>query len=101
VGVIEFSERECTIRGMKSVIFVAPVALEATQRFLRAAVRLHGARLSIIGQDGPERLSPEIARKLATYECIADCHDPAQLEQAVRAIQNRTGQPCQVLLAIL
>ena len=101
MGVIEFSERECTIRGMKSVIFVAPVALEATQRFLRAAVRLHGARLSIIGQDGPERLSPEIARKLATYERIADCHDPAQLEQAVRAIQNRTGQPCQVLLAIL
>ena len=101
MGVIEFSERECTIRGMKSVIFVAPVALEATQRFLRAAVRLHGVRLSIIGQDGPERLSPEIARKLAAYERIADCHDPAQLEQAVRTIQSRTGQACQVLLAIL
>lgn len=86
---------------MKSVIFVAPAAMEATQRFLKAAVRTRGMRLSIIGQDGPERLAPEIAQRLAGYERIADCHDPAQLEAAVKSLVRRLGAPCDALLAIL
>ena len=86
---------------MKNVFFVAPAALEATQRFLRAAARTRDLRLSIIGGDGPERLSPEIARKLAAYERIGDCHDPAQLEAAVKSLCARTGAACDALLAIL
>ena len=45
---------------MMHVVFAVPFAMENTLRFVRAAAALPGVRLSVVSQDGPDRLPADV-----------------------------------------
>ena len=73
------------------VIFVAPFCMETTLRFVDGAARLPGVDLSLISQEGSEKLSPDLRSRLAGHWRVDDALDPQQLVVAVRALETRLG----------
>jgi hypothetical protein len=80
--------------------FVAPSLLDATARFVEAAVRLPGMELAVITCEPADRLPSELRRGLAAHFRIDDALDAGQIAGAVQAIGNHLG-PVQRLLAVL
>ena len=50
---------------MPNVVFAVPYVMDNTLRFVRAALSLPEVRLSILSQDPPEKLPPDIRRAIA------------------------------------
>ena len=73
------------------VIFVAPFCMETTLRFVKGAAGLPGVNLSLISQEGAEKLSPDLRSKLAGHWRVEDALDPQQLVVAARALETRLG----------
>lgn len=72
-------------------IFAAPFFLDATNRFVRAALSVPDVHLTLVSQDPLERLPAEIRRRLAGHWQVRDAFDTAQLATAGRALQRRFG----------
>ena len=66
--------------------FVAPYLLDATARFVEAAVRLPGMELAVITCEPADRLCAELRRGLAGHWRIDDALDAGQIGGAVQAI---------------
>ncbi len=73
------------------VVFVVPFFMPATLRFVRGAASLPGVSLSIVSQDGIEKLAPELRTRLLGHWQVEDCFDSAQLLQACQALARRHG----------
>lgn len=82
------------------VIFVAPFFLDTTLRFVSAAARLPGVRLSLIGQDAAEKIPARIRGDLAAHWRVQDALDPAQLIQASQALSGKLGPPHRMIGAL-
>ncbi len=76
---------------MPNVVFVAPYLLEATLRFVDAAVSLDGARVCLITSESPDKVPPETATGLGAYVQIEDCFDVDALTAGVRAGASKLG----------
>jgi hypothetical protein len=74
-----------------NVVFVAPYFLEATMRFVDAAVQLPGVRVALVGNEPPERVPNTLARSLATYVPVGDCLHAPSLLDAVGEAGRRLG----------
>ena len=74
-----------------NVVFVAPYFLEATMRFVDAAVGLPGVRVALVGSEPPEKVPAPLAAALATYVRVDDCLDARSLSHAVREAGRRLG----------
>jgi hypothetical protein len=74
---------------MRNVVFVAPFAMEATLRFVRAVAGLDGVRLGLVTQEPLEKLPPGLRARLAGHWRIDDALDP---DQIVRGSQGVGGQ---------
>lgn len=85
---------------MVHVVFAIPFAMESTLRFARAAAALPGVRLSIVSQDPPDKLPPDLRAELAGYERVGDALQVGQLEAGVQALARAAG-PVDRLLGIL
>lgn len=66
--------------------------MEATLRFIRGAASLPGVELTLISQDGAERLPEDIRQRLAGHQQVQDGLDPQQLANAARELQRRHGE---------
>ena len=88
-----------------STVFVAPFALPSTLRFLRAAALLPDTTFSVIAQEPAasflSALDADARPRIAEFQAVEDCHDPDQVEAAVRRIAAATGQPVTALVGIL
>jgi hypothetical protein len=74
-----------------NVVFVAPYFLEATMRFVDAAVGLPGVRVALVGSEPPEKVPAPLAAALATYVRVDDCLDTPSLLDGVREAGRRLG----------
>jgi D-alanine-D-alanine ligase-like ATP-grasp enzyme len=73
------------------VVFVAPFCMETTLRFVNGAARLPGVNLSLISQEGAEKLPPDLRSRLAGHWRVQNALDPQQLVVAVRALETTLG----------
>ena len=71
---------------MTNVAFVAPFFMEATLRFVEAAIALPGVRLGLVSQDPLERLPKAVAGRLAAHWRVDDALDPGKVADGVRML---------------
>ena len=63
---------------MSNVAFVAPFALPATLRFVRAALATPGVKLGLLSQEPVERLDDDIRAGLQGFARVRDAHDASE-----------------------
>jgi ATP-grasp domain len=80
--------------------FVAPYLLDATRRFVEAAVALPGADVALVTGEPEDRLPPAVRHGLAGHWRIDDPLDPGQIAAAVEGLGHQCG-PVQRLFAVL
>ena len=80
--------------------FVAPYLLDATTRFVQAAVRLPDTKLALVTCEPEGNLPSGLRRSLAAHWRIDDALDTGQITSAVQGVSERIG-PVQRLLAVL
>jgi hypothetical protein len=97
-----------TVAVVVNVVFVAPYAMEATNRFLAAFVATDGARVAVVSSDPLERIPEPLRDRLAAHWRVDDCLDVDQLAHGVGSVGARLGgvdvltgilEPLQVPLA--
>lgn len=76
---------------MRSVVFVAPLFREGSNRFLRAFARVPDIRLGVISMEPAVRIEPSVRQAIAAHYQIRDCMDPADLVRGVRGISAALG----------
>lgn len=74
--------------------------MHTTLRFVRGAARLPGVRLSLVSQDGLERLPGAIRALLAGHWRVDDALDPQQLVDAARGLSRQLGPPQRMIGAL-
>jgi len=82
------------------VVFAIPFAMENTLRFARAAASLSGVRMSVISQDGADRLPADLRARLVGFEQVADAMQAADIAAGVARLQQQHGK-VERLLGIL
>lgn len=82
---------------MPNVVFVAPFFLDATQHFIDAAAQLPGVRLGLVSQDSPDKLRPELRRRLAAHAHVGDATDTQQISAGVQTIAAQLGSVDRIL----
>lgn len=82
------------------VIFVAPFCMETTLRFVNGAACLPGVNLSLVTQDGVEKLPAELRSRLAGHWQVQNALDPEQLVVAVRALETTLGTATRLIGAL-
>ncbi|NNF53631.1 MAG: ATP-grasp domain-containing protein [Acidimicrobiales bacterium] len=85
---------------MVNVVFVAPYAMAATNRFLKAFVETPGASVGVVSSDPLDRFPEAIRSGLTAHWRIDDCLDVDQLSHGVGSIGGQMGGVA-VLTAIL
>ena len=73
------------------IIFVAPFCMETTLRFVKGAATLPGVSLSLISQEGVEKLPPDLRARLAAHWRVENALDAEQLVVAARALETKLG----------
>lgn len=73
------------------VVFVAPFAMAATNRFLAAFVATEGAQVGVVSSDPIESMPPSIGGRLAAHWRIDDCLDVEQLAHGVGSVGAQLG----------
>lgn len=73
------------------VVFVAPFCMETTLRFVKGAASLPGVKLSLISQDGAEKIPSDLRATLAGHWQVKNALDPEQLVEATRALETKLG----------
>ncbi len=86
---------------MTDVVFVAPFFAETTLRFVSAVSLTPGARTTLVSQDPPDRLPPELRARLAGHVAIPDALDADQIRAVVERIAGATGRTAHRLLGTL
>ena len=95
---------------MVNVVFVAPYAMEATNRFLVAFLGLGGARVAVVSNEPAERFPEALRSRFAAHWSVGDCLDPDQLAHGVGSVGAVLGgvdvltgilEPLQVPLALV
>lgn len=77
---------------MKTVVFVAPLFRENTNRYVRALGELDDVVLATIGQEPVDALPAELRRYVAAHAVVDDSMSGAQLAEACRALTPRVGR---------
>lgn len=76
---------------MENVVFVAPYALEATNRFLSAFLNVKDARIGLVSSDPLERFPEDVRNRLAGHWRVDDCLDANQLAHGVGSVAAHIG----------
>jgi hypothetical protein len=76
---------------MKSVVFVAPLFREGTNRFLRAFAEVPDCRLAVISQEPIDRLEPALRQHVHAHFAVNDCMDANELVRGIRGLAPAMG----------
>lgn len=82
---------------MSNVVFVAPFAMEATQRFLGAAAVVPQARVSVVTQEPAARLPRSLRGQLAGHFQVQNALDPDEIVRGVRGLERHLGPVTRVI----
>lgn len=77
---------------MPHILFVAPILLENTNRYLKAFASLDGVKLSVITQDPDTSIPTSLRKHLGAHYQVADASSSAQLVVAARRIAAAEGK---------
>lgn len=86
---------------MPNVLFAVPFAMDASLRFVRAAVALPGVRLAVVTQEPPERFPDDLRAKLAGHYRVRDAMDAEELVQGARHLAGVLGGRVDRFIGIL
>ncbi len=88
---------------MSHVVFVVPYAMDATLRFVEAAVGLadEGITLGVVSHEPIERFPRGLREGFAAYERVRNALDPDDLVAGVRAVADRMDGRVDRLIGIL
>ena len=88
---------------MRHVVFVVPYALDATLRFVRAAVELRseGIALGVVSNDAPDRFPARLRERFDAFERVQNALDPDELVAGVRGAAAQLGGRVDRLIGIL
>jgi hypothetical protein len=87
--------------AVRSIVFVAPLFREGSNRFLRALAALDGIRLGVISMEPASRIEPALRPHIAAHYQIGNCMDAADLVRGCRGIAPMLGGEIDRLLAHL
>jgi len=73
------------------IVFVAPFFMDATVRFLDGAARMEDIILTLISQDGADKLSAGLRERINGHYRVPNALDPAQLVHAARHLAEQFG----------
>ena len=76
---------------MVNVVFVAPYAMEATNRFFAACLATEGAQVAVVSSDPVEKFPEQFQDLMAGHWRIDNCFDPDQLAHGVGSVGARMG----------
>jgi D-alanine-D-alanine ligase-like ATP-grasp enzyme len=76
---------------MKNVIFVAPYFMEATERFIKAAIQVADTRVGLVSCDPLEKLSQPLRQRLSFHYAVNDI-GVSELLRGVQAIGQAMGR---------
>jgi biotin carboxylase len=82
---------------MRTVVLVAPYAMQNTLRYVLALCELEGVRAAVISADAPQRFPASVRERLAAFETVANCFDGHALAAAIKRIGARIGAVERVL----
>ena len=82
---------------MVHVYFVAPFLMETTLRFVSAASRVDGARLTLLTEEPAERIPTELRRRLHRIEQLSSGLDLAEIATILRHRRHGDGTPMRLL----
>ena len=97
-----------TVGAVVDVVFVAPYAMEATNRFLAAFLGVGDARVAVVSNEPLERFPESLRGRFAAHWRVGDCLDADQLAHGVGSVGAALGgidvltgilEPLQVPLA--
>lgn len=77
---------------MPHVLFVSPLLLENTNRYLEAFASLDGVKLSVVTQDRDTSIPPALRKHIAAHYRVGDAQDSDQLADAARKIAKAEGR---------
>ncbi|MDB4956827.1 MAG: Formate-dependent phosphoribosylglycinamide formyltransferase [Myxococcales bacterium] len=77
---------------MPHVVFIAPLFLETTNRYVRGFAELEDVTVSVVSQDPAEAIPAELRPRITGHFRVTNCLDSAQLTHAVRAISVSIGR---------
>ena len=77
--------------ALRHLAFIAPRFLENTNRFVAAFAQLPGLALSLISEDGPSSIPPEVRPHVMGFERVSNPLDGTQLTQAVKNLSRAHG----------
>ena len=76
---------------MIHVVFVAPILMPATLRFVRAIAALDGIRFGLISHSSVHRLPDDLRERVGFHYQVANCLDAGQLAIAAKSLSERMG----------
>jgi hypothetical protein len=76
---------------MRNVVFVAPFAMEATLRFVRAVAGLDGVRLGLVTQEPLEKLPPGLRARLSGHWRVTDALEPDEILRGAQGVAGQLG----------
>ena len=76
---------------MVDVVFVAPYAMDATNRFLASVIATDDSRVGVVSSEPLERIPPKLQERLAGHWRVGDCLDPDDLAHGVGSLGARLG----------
>lgn len=77
---------------MPHVVFIAPLFLENTNRYVRAFAALDGVTLSVVSSAPAEAIPADVRPRIAAHYGIANCMDGAQLTEAIGWLSRTVGK---------
>ncbi|MCZ6787003.1 MAG: ATP-grasp domain-containing protein [Planctomycetota bacterium] len=86
---------------MRKVVFVVPVAMEATLRFVRAAADLPELSLGVVSQQPASAFPEELRSRFTGFAQTGNALDGTTLADAVRACAREMGGEVDRLIGIL
>lgn len=77
---------------MTHVVFIAPLFLETTNRYVEGFARIPNITLSVISQDPSSSIPAALKERVAGHYRVTDTMDPNQLIAATRALGKGVGK---------
>lgn len=76
---------------MRTLVFVAPLFREGSNRFLQAFASLPGLRLGVISMEPASAIPPELKDRIHSHFQVRDVSDTSELIRGVRGLQTAMG----------
>ncbi len=77
---------------MTHVVFIAPLFLETTNRYLEGFTNIENITVSVISQDPESSIPPALKPRVSGHYRVTDTLDPEQLTIATRALGKGVGK---------